>query len=146
MKIKKFRNLFQCRTDVYAECWYNKKAKRYAYKSIKKPLTDKQKKEIDLMVDQKLKDMEDVNFMINQSSLNNPEAIKMAQDKYLTGFDVAAKEIKNKDGNVIGYETELRTPDGSKVQLTKAVRTKKTEAEALKYYKDKGVKINVQVK
>ena len=41
MKIKKFRNLFQCRTDVYAECWYNQKARRYAYRSIKKPLTDK---------------------------------------------------------------------------------------------------------
>ena len=41
MNFKDFKELFQCRTDVYAECWYSKKTKRYAYKSIKKPLTDK---------------------------------------------------------------------------------------------------------
>ena len=30
------------------------------------------------MIDQKVKDMEDVNFMINQGALNNPEALKKA--------------------------------------------------------------------
>lgn len=36
---KNILNLFQSREDVYAECFWNTKAKRYSYKSIKKPVT-----------------------------------------------------------------------------------------------------------
>jgi|15BtaG_2_1085339.scaffolds.fasta_scaffold02724_2 hypothetical protein len=36
---KELQILFESRTDVYAECWWSIKSKRYAYKSIKKPLT-----------------------------------------------------------------------------------------------------------
>ena len=39
--IKELAELFSARKDVYAECYYDKKQRRYAYKSIKKPLTDK---------------------------------------------------------------------------------------------------------
>ena len=36
---KQLFELFHSRQDVYATCWYNKKDKRYAYKSIKSPYT-----------------------------------------------------------------------------------------------------------
>ena len=39
MRLNELRELFKCRDDVYAECWYNKQAKRWSYKSIKKKLT-----------------------------------------------------------------------------------------------------------
>ena len=37
--ITKLFEVFGARKDVYAECYYDKRAKRYAYKSIKKPYT-----------------------------------------------------------------------------------------------------------
>ena len=36
---KELKELFYARTDVYAECYYDKNTKRYAYKSVKKALT-----------------------------------------------------------------------------------------------------------
>ena len=40
MKIyKKLMDLFYARNDVYAECFYDKRTKRYAYKSVKKKIT-----------------------------------------------------------------------------------------------------------
>ena len=36
---KELKELFYARTDVYAECFYDKNTKRYAYKSVKKALT-----------------------------------------------------------------------------------------------------------
>ncbi len=38
--IKKLHELFYSRRDVYAECFYSKKDKRYVYKSIKKSFTE----------------------------------------------------------------------------------------------------------
>ena len=100
--------------------------------SFKGKVTDKKKKEIDNYVDQMVKDLEDVNGMLNGAVTGDPNAIKLAQDKYIGGFEVSAKEVKNKKGEVTGYETILETPEGSKVSLPKAARIKKTEAEALK--------------
>ena len=38
-KIKKLYNLFHSRRDVYAECYFDTRSKRYAYRSIKKNYT-----------------------------------------------------------------------------------------------------------
>ena len=36
---KELKDLFYARTDVYAECYYDRRSKRYSYKSIRKTLT-----------------------------------------------------------------------------------------------------------
>ena len=38
-KIKKLYNLFHSRRDVYAECYFDARSKRYAYRSVKKKYT-----------------------------------------------------------------------------------------------------------
>tara|TARA_R100000152_G_C6781771_1_gene217060 strand:- start:49 stop:7203 length:7155 start_codon:yes stop_codon:yes gene_type:complete len=118
---------------LYTEMQANREFGYQVYKdAFKGKVTDKKKAEIDKMIDQKVKDLEDVNAMLNGIVTGDPNAIKLAQDKYIGGFEVSAKEVKNKKGEVTGYETVLETPDGSKVSIPKAARIKKTEAEALK--------------
>jgi len=77
---------------------------------------------IEKQLDKKIKSLEDVNEMVNLGALNDPGAAKKMRTKFADSFDVSVKEVKNKEGDIIGYEPILTTPKGNKIET--GVRTK----------------------
>jgi len=92
--------------------------------------TEAKIKDIDAELNKKIKSLEDVHDMVNLGALNEPGIAKKMRTKYADSFDVSVKEVKNKDGEIIGYEPVLTTPKGNEL-VTGARRDSYNEALAL---------------
>ena len=106
--------------------------KELAYEAYKdyfggKKLTDKQKLEIDALIDTKIETTQRGHDMLNGLINGDKDAIKNMKELYSEGFE--ANISKRKDGK---WELSLDTPEGNLAELPSYYKTFKTEAAAKK--------------
>ena len=114
---------------IYGDFKADKELSYEAYKDYfgGKKLTDKQKLEIDALIDTKIETTQRGHDMLNGLINGDKDAIKNMKELYSEGFETNIS--KNKDGK---WELSLETPDGSFAELPSYYKLFSTESAAKK--------------